>query len=526
MNEKNGTGFNKESRKKNAIRMSSMGLLNQLISNLAAFVYRTVFIYFLSVEYLGINGLFTNVIQIFSLAELGIGSVIIFRLYKPIKEEDIDRTAALMHFYKRFYQLIAVLIMVAGIILSPFIPYIIHDVNEIPDDINIYAVYFLYILQSAASYMFVYRQALLDADQKGYISTAVQMIVTTARYTLAIAVVYFTRNYMLVLIMNLLVGMVGNLWIYFYASRKYSEVFKNRSRLDKKEVIQIYKDTGSMLCHRVGSTVVTSTDNIVMSMYVGTVAVGIYSNYLMIIQIVQNVINNLLGSFTASIGNHILSVEGEEKYSLYKRLKFANMWIAVFCTSSLYLLLNPFIEVVWGKYLLFSKEIVFVLCVNFFLMASRAVNGAFSNAAGMFRYDRIRPLIEAFLNLVISVVLAKKIGVAGVFLGTIVSSAITVWWREPYLLYKKVFSKQIREYFLDYLLWTGLLVTTTLILDTVFQKIPLNLFFLLVRFLICGVGINGMFILLMHKSPDFIYFLELGKTIVGNRLKARFIRKN
>lgn len=517
MNKITSTEFNKESRKKNALRMSSMGLINQLVSNVAAFIYRTAFIYLLSVEYLGINGLFSNVIQIFSLAELGIGSVIIFRLYKPIKDEDIDKTAALMHFYKRFYQFIAVLIIIIGIILVPFIPYIINDPSEIPSDVNIYVVYALYILQSAASYTFVYRQALLDADQKGYISTAVQMIVTCTRYILSIIVLYITRNYTLVLAVNLLASIAGNIWIYCYASKKYSEVFKNKSRLTKKEVMQICKDTSAMMCHRVGSTVVTSTDNIIMSAYIGTVAVGIYSNYYMIIQIIQNTLNNLLGSFTASLGNHILSTQAEEHYTLYKRLHFANMWISVFCTSCLYLLINPFIQVVWGKDLLFSKDIVLILCINFFLTSSRAVNGSFSNAAGMFRYDRIRPLIEAFLNLIISIILAQKIGVAGVFLGTILSSFFTVWWREPYLLYTKVFDQKISSYFVTYILWNLLMIAITIPIEIIFNAMPLNIIYLILRFFICGIGINLVLILLMHRNKNFLYFFDLAKKMLKSK---------
>ena len=506
--------FNKKSRKRNALLLSGMGILNQVVSNIAAFVYRTVFIYWLSVEYLGINGLFTNIIQIFSLAELGIGSVIIFRLYKPIKEENIVQTAALMHFYKRFYQLMAGLIVIVGIALAPFLPHIIHDTSEIPEDINLYVVYALYIIQSATSYLFAYRQALLDADQKGYVSTAIQMIITCLRYGVSILILYLTRNYTLVLAVGIAVNLLGNIWIYVYVSKNYTEIFHNKSRLNKKEIAQIYKDTGAMLCHRIGSTVVNSTDNIIMSMYVGTVAVGLYSNYSMIIQIIQNVMNNLLGSFTASIGNHALSVNHEERYQLYKKLRFANMWISVFCTSSLYLLINPFIQVVWGKELLFSKDIVLILCLNFFLYSSRIVNGSFSNAAGMFVYDRARPLIEAALNLIISVVLAQKLGISGVFLGTIISSLLTVWWREPYLLYRKVFEEKIVGYFGTYLLWTVLLIAVTVLLSEVFSQLPITMSYLIVRFLICGIGINLVLSLLMCRNQHFLYYVQLMKKFI------------
>ena len=273
------------------------------------------------------------------------------------------------------------------------------------------------------------------------------------------------------------------------------------------------------MCHRIGATVVSSTDNIVMSMYVGTIAVGIYSNYSLIIQMIQTIINNLLNSFTASIGNYTLTVKNEERYQLYKKLRFANMWIAVFCTSSLYLLINPFIQVVWDKDLIFSKEVVFVLCTNFFLFASRSANGAFNIAAGTFVYDRARPLIEAVLNLVISVFLVKRIGIVGVFLGTIISSGFTVWWREPYLLFKKVFGQRLRGYFVSYALWTLLLFLITIPFERFMVQLPMNMFYLVIRFLICGIGINAILILLMCKNQYFLYYFELMKTLVLKKFK-------
>ena len=272
-----------------------------------------------------------------------------------------------------------------------------------------------------------------------------------------------------------------------------------------------------MLCHKIGSTVVSSTDNIIMSMYVGMTAVGMYSNYSLIIQVIQNTLTNLLGSFIASIGNFTLSVENKDSYLLFKRLRFANMWIAVVCTSSLYLLINPFIQVVWGKELVFSKSVVVILCMNFFLFSSRAVNGAFSSASGMFRYDRVRPLIEAVLNLVISVVLAKRLGIAGVFLGTIISSGLTVWWREPYLLYKNLFNEKLGSYFSSYVLWLVLLLAITIPLDRVLNQLPINALYLVVRFLVCGFVINIIIMLLMCRNSNFLFFVDLGKKFIHRK---------
>lgn len=502
--------FNQDSRKKNAMKLSSMGLVEQLVSNLMAFIYRTAFIYLLSAEYLGINGLFTNIIQVFSLTELGIGSVITYRLYQPIKENDIEKTAALVRFYRRFYMVLAGVIILIGSALMPVLPYIIKDASELPADVNLYVIYMLYVFQSASSYLLVSNQILLDADQKGYIRQAFQLLGTSIRYIILIVILFFTRNFTLVLVAGILWGIVVNACINLYIRRKYHIVFQNKGTLKIAEIKSIFCDTMAMMCHRVGAIVVTSTDNIVMSMYVGTLAVGIYSNYCMIIQIVQNVMNNLLGGFTSSIGNYNVSASKDDNYRMYQRLRFANLWICSFCTCSLFILLNPFIKNVWGgEKLLFSKSIVVVLCINFFIFTSRVINGSFGNAVGLFVYDRIRPLIEATLNLVISVLLARKIGILGIFIGTTISSLLTVWWREPYLLHKKIFHKDLKMYYVSYVLWVALTLIVSWLGEYLCSMLPDNLLYLPVRFFLCVIGINMFYVLLFHKNENFVFYKKM-----------------
>lgn len=513
--------FNKNSRKKNAFLISGMGIANQVISNILAFVYRTIFIQLLAAEYLGINGLFSNIIQIFSLAELGIGSVIIFRLYQPIKDENIAQTAALMRFYKMFYWLLASLVLVISIFLMPFLPYIIKDFYSLPEDLNPYLIYGMYVVQSATSYMFSYKQTLLDADQKGYINTAAVMITSCVRYGASIAFLYLTRNYTLVLATGIVINILSNVGINLYVNYKYRPVFQNKTKLQMVEIKNIFKDTTAMLCHRIGSTIVTSTDNVILSTYIGTLAVGIYSNYYMIIQIVQNLMGSLFGSFTSSIGNYILSVSKEKTYQLYYRLHFACMWITAFCSSSLYILMSPFIKTVWnGEKLLFPNCVVIILCLNFFLSFSRGANTAFSNASGLFIYDKMRPLIEAVINLVISIVLAQNIGVSGVFLGTIISNIVTVWWREPYLLHKRVFEKKMGKYFAVYFGWGILALITSAILSWITAALPENGLFLVVRFLICGIGINVTYIFLFWRNENFQYYFHLIQEIIIKKIKS------
>ena len=484
--------FNKNSRKKNVFLTSGMGLAYQLCSNIMAFVYRTVFLYVLSVDYLGINGLFSNIISIFSLAELGIGSVIVYRLYSPIKNADVPKMAALMRFYSQFYHLLAALIAVVGVALTPFLSLFIHDLNEVPADVNIYIV------------------------------SLAQSLWTVLRYVLQIIFLLIARDFTLTLAIGIVVNVCSNAMFSRIITKWYPEVFAYKNKLEKAEKRSIFKDTFALLCHNIGQTVVFSTDNLILSTFVGTVAVGIYSNYSLIINAVSNVLKTALGTFTSSIGNFKLSSDRKAVYELYKKLRFANLWITSFCACSLYLLLSPFISVVWnGEKILFSDGVVIVLCVSFFLSYARIVNSSFINACGLFVRDKIRPLIEAAVNLVVSVILVEKIGVIGIFIGTVVSCLVTVWWREPYILYHELFKVSLKEYMWEYLKWCVLCLAAVLGIGKIFEFLPMNIFFLFVRFLICGVGINAFFAIVMWRRESFRYYRELLWEVARKRLPLK-----
>ena len=514
--------LNRNSRKKNVFLTSGMGLIYQLCSNLMAFVYRTVFLYVLSVDYLGINGLFSNIINIFSLAELGIGSVIVYRLYDPIKNADVSQMSALMRFYSQFYHLLAVIIAVVGIALTPFLPLFIHDLNEVPSDVNIYVVYLLFVLQSVTSYLFVYKQSLLNADQRGYIVSLAQSVWTVVRYLLQIVFLLITRDFTLTLAVGIVANVASNAVFSGIITGWYSEVFACKNKLRKDEKQSIFKDTFALLCHNIGQTVVFSTDNLILSTFVGTVAVGIYSNYSLIINAVSNVLKTILGTFTSSIGNFKLSADSKAVYELYKKLRFANMWIASFCACSLYLLLSPFISVVWnGEKILFSDSVVLALCISFFLSYARIVNGSFINACGLFVRDKIRPLIEAIVNLVVSIVLVEQIGIVGIFIGTIISNMVTVWWREPYILYHELFETSLTEYIKEYVKWCLLCVIAVLGIGRIFESLPMNMFFLIIRFVICGIVINVFFAAVMWRRESFQYYRKLLWEMLNNKILKR-----
>ena len=498
--------FNNRSRNLNALLASASGIIQQLVQIVGNFAYRTIFLMILSKEYLGINGVFSNVLQLFSLAELGIGTAILYGMYKPFSEQDTEKIGAYVRFYKNVYHAIALVVAVLGLIFYPFIEWMV-DVSEVPGDVNLTLVYFLFVLQSVSSYLFVYKQSILNADQRTHVVALFNSGLLLAGYAVKLIVLLITRKYELVLLSDIVTNLLINGGFSLWISVKYRSLFQVRATLPKEEKRHIYKDTAGLLCHKVGSIIVTGTDNLVLSKFVSLAAVGIYSNYAMIITAITNLAIKVFGSLVPTIANYVLNKTTEESYGLYKRMLFANMWIASFTTVCLYLLLNPFIELWLDGSFLLSQAVVALVCLQHYLQVSRLTSNNFINGCGLFMKDRLRPLVEGGVNLVVSVVLAKMMGIAGVFIGTVVSGAITYFWREPWLLRKHVFHKGFGEYLVIQACWLALTAAMCAAGSVLFAKIPMDFWGFVGKVMIAGIVPNLIILLVTCRTGECRYFL-------------------
>ena len=316
--------FNQNSRKSNVVKSSFMGTTYEVINIILGFVYRTVFIHALSSNYLGINGLFTNILQILSFADLGISTAITYRFYEPINKNDVHKVGQLMVYFKNVYRIIAIVIFVVGISLLPFLNFFIKDTNELPEDINLKIVYLLFLLQTLSSYLFIYKQTILSADQKQYLVSLFQISRTTLCYTVQMIVLVLTKNYTLILIINTILTLLTNYIFSEWAASKYKEVFEVKDSISKEEKRQIINDTKATLCHKIGGTVLSSTDNLIISKYVGIIATGLYSNYSMVLSKLSGILGQLFGGFTSSLGSAHVAQDEEKKYISYRTLLFGN----------------------------------------------------------------------------------------------------------------------------------------------------------------------------------------------------------
>lgn len=444
------------SRTKNSVLTMLSNGVRQILTVVLTFVSRTVFIHTLGADYLGLNGLFSNILSILALSELGIGSAISFYLYKPVADKDTHRIRVLMNFYKICYRIVGSLILGIGMCLVPFLPKLVNFKQQIP--VNLYLVYVLYLLNTASSYLFfAYKQAIVTANQEQYKIEKINIIFTFVNCSADIIILILFRNYSVYLVVKFLLVLIKNLLIAIVIDREYPFIKeKGTDRLAQSEIYVFLKDIWSVSLFRIGSTLFNSTDNIIISMLLGTVVVGYYSNYYMIISQITVAIGIVTKSFVAGIGNVIAKDTKEKQYSIFKQLDFAVFFVTVFCTVCLFQLLNPFVKLWIGgvdsAYLL-SQTVVLLLCLSFYLDSTTQILNSFREGSGNFKTGRTLQIIGGAVNIIFSIVLGKIYGLEGIFAATFIGKLfVTV---SPFIMgvSKDVFGfsrfKLLKRYYLN-----------------------------------------------------------------------------
>ncbi|NSB16554.1 lipopolysaccharide biosynthesis protein [Clostridium beijerinckii] len=496
-------------RTRNSIKNSLIGILGQLFNIGINFISRTLFIQILGANYLGINGLFTNVLSMLSLAELGIGSAITYHMYKPLANDDREKIKSLMYLYAKSYKIIGLIVGIIGISILPFLDLII---NDAPNVDNLSIIYVLFLLNSVISYFFAYKTSITIADQKNYIVTIKQQKYLFFQTIVQIGFLALAKNYIFYLIIQITFTFLLNLSISKRADVLYPFLKeKNIEHLTNDEKGMLFKHVAAMMSHRVGGVVVSGTDNILISSFVGVYWVGIYSNYTMIIGMLNKFIEQIFTAITASVGNLNVKESSEKSYDIYKKIFFINFWIYGFCSICLFILINPFIKLWIGSEYMMSIKIIVIILLNFYITGMRKTTITYNTTLGLFWNDRYKPWIEAIINLVASITLISKLGIVGVFLGTFTSTVTTSLWVEPYILFKHGFNKKLRNYFSKYILYAFVTIIAAFITNEATSLCRYSNIYLdfVIKLLICITIPNIVFLLFFIKSYEFGYIKEL-----------------
>ena len=415
------------------------------------FVLRTALIYIMGAEYLGLNGLFTNIFSFLSLTELGIGTAIAFSMYKPVADGDTEKVKSLQALYKKFYKIITIAVTVIGLIILPFLDVFIS--GDVTVDINIYWLYVMYLVNAIVGYFSADKRAILYANQRADIENKIKTISLIFMNIIQIAILFIFKNYYLFFTVNIIFSIIECLLINIKAKKMYPELEGKAEKLDSSTRKEIYKNVAALSIHRVGGALIYSTDNIIISSIMGITLLGVYSNYYLIITTLISIYTLLANAITSSIGNMIASESKEYVYSKFQLINFVFSMFTAFTTVCMVVLFQPFIKL-WtggGEYLLEFSTVI-LLCVSFYIVRMRQAVIVFKDSAGLYWYNKISPIIEASVNIIVSIFLGKIIGINGVILGTIISAIVAPTVLEPKVLYKHYFNKSVWLYLKQFII--------------------------------------------------------------------------
>ena len=441
-----------ENRTLNSAKNVSTGMITQILSKIFNFIVRTAFIYFLNAEYLGVNGLFSNVLSVLSFAEMGIGTAIIYKMYTPIVEKDTEKLKSLMQLYKKAYICIGLIVFILGLLLIPFLGIIINDTPNIKE--NIVLIYLMFLINTSISYFFTFKKSIIIANQKQVIINKIDSIIFFIKCVFEVLILFFTKNYILYLLLEIVFTFCENYYISNLANKMYPFLKeKEVKKLSKKETKSIVSNVKSLIVYKFGNIIMNSTDNIIISSLINVATVGVCSNYTLLIGSIKSVMQTSLNSVTSSIGNMNVTASDSKKEDVFYQYTFIYYFVASLITICFIILLNPFINIWIGEKYLLNFSISFVLSINFYIDCLMQPGYIYRTTLGMFEKSKKTPYIGAVSNIFFSIVLCKFFGLIGIFAATGISLLISYVWIDPYLLHKYVFHSSIKKYIFKYLIY-------------------------------------------------------------------------
>lgn len=499
-----------------------ISIFSQVIIILLGFVSRKVFLDSLGTEYLGVNGLLTNVLSAMVLIEGGMGISIVYNLYKPLADNDEEKIIALVQLYKKVYMLLATIVLLICCAMYPFLNILMKSSEGVK---GITIVYIIFVIKSVLSYIYSYKWVLINADQRGYVLAKNNLIFQVISMVGKIAILMITNNYILYLLLELGLFIIQNIVNSKIVDKRYPYIkTKKKYAIDKYIKDNINKNVKAMFIQNIGSYAIFSTDNIIISAFINVKSVGLYSNYSMVMGQLASLLTPVIGGISNGVGNLIATEDNNKTYSIFKVVNFVAFWIYSLCSIFLFVLLEPFIDWWLGEGYLLSKITFLILLINFYMSGMRSVVNIFKSKAGMFAHDKYAPIVEGIINIVASIFFIKYLGLAGVFLGTTVSFIAISFWNQPRIIYKELFRESVLSYFKKYVFYLLITIGIGFITSSICNFVISGYSFisLVIRGLICLILPNSIYLILFHKTTEFKYLLNSLEVLLG---KNKLFRK-
>ena len=494
------------SRTKNAIKNAFFGLLGKILNLIFGFASRTVFIYILGNTYLGVNGLYSEILSLLSFAELGFGSAITFTMYKPVAENEHETVVRLLSFFKTVYRIVAIIITVLGLSVLPFLPYVVKGADWLT--INELRIYFLFFLfNTVIGYLVSYKYTYLNALQKNYVQINIDTVVNIISFTIQIIVIVIFKNFLLYLLVNSLVLLSSRLFITIYLDKKYP-ILKEQAvqKLSKEERQPIYKEVRGLAMHQFASVAVHSTDNVLISTFTsqGITSVGLISNYTLLINSVLGFVTTLFNSVVSGFGNLVASSTIENFRKVFKEINFVSFWIYGFCSIAFWILIPPFITLWIGADKVINEVAFTLMIINCYFQGQSTAYHNARIAKGNFNMDKWWAVLQAITNLIVSVICVNFFDLVGIYIGTVVSRLVYIILR-PYSTYRFLFGESSVKYYKKmihyFLIVVFAAVCTKTITNCIFESI--NFFTFVLGVITVFVIPNTIFYICSRKTYEF-----------------------
>lgn len=498
----------------------AFGFVSNFVILFMNFLQRTIFILILGQTLTGVNSLFSGILSMLSMAELGIGSALNYSLYKPVANKDYEKIKSYMLFYKKAYRVIAAVITVIGLALTPFLKYLVKNPGD--NTIQELTVYYLiFLFNTVSTYFVAYKYSLVNAEQRNYIQTNITTITKIVTVVVQIVVLLVTRNFLIYLLAQAAVELLQKIFVSRYLNRLYPYLCEKKvQKLEKEETAVIITKTKALMCHKIGDVARLQTDSIIISSFIDVGVNGIVDNYNYVITYVANFVNIIFNSVLSGFGNLVATESKEKQYEVFKVYRFFACWLYGFATVGFWYLLTPLIGNLWlNDEWVIGQGIVTLILIDFYFKGGRVVLANFKIAAGVFEKDRYLALIQGGVNLVLSIGLVQVIGLSGIYVGTVVSGLMANVI-QPLIVYHDCFERKAISYFTDSLKYLCIIVGITLLLLPVKAAILQEVTFL--RFLGMAVVItlvyNGVFWLAFGRSGEFRYLFQV---VAGKFVKKK-----
>lgn len=497
---------------KNAVRSVIAGFIYKIITLLFPFAIRTVIIYKLGVDFVGLSSLFSAILNILNLAELGFSTAVVFSMYKPIADDDKDTIRALLNAYKKIYRTIGIIVLVVGLSVTPFLKFFIS--GDYPASINLYILFLIYLTNTVLGYFFfAYKTSLISAHQRNDITSNINSVVNILMYVSQIIVLLVFSNYYIYAVFIPLSTIAYNLIIGIVTKKMFPEYFcQGQINAEQKKVIKT--KVAALMVHKVGTVVQNSIDSLAISIFFGITVLGIYNNYMYVATAIQGFISVIFQSITAGLGNYVHKESVDKNYVLFKRVFFINALITSFCSVCLLVLYQPFMRL-WSimstgnTSVMLDMKIVIAIVVLFYVNNIRYACGVYREALGLWDKDKWRPLCISIVNLIGTFICAYNNSLLGIIVSTIVAYLIASLYWETRVLFKNYFKRSVKSYFIKMLFYTIVCGFISIITYYVCSLIKLQgILGFSIEIIVCCLLSMVLLMIILSKQPEFRFYSQ------------------